>query len=134
MPRRHTRLTGGRGAGTAGSAASLHALDAFDLIQARDDDLALDLDAELAVVEDLTDHALTQACDMHRVPRQEGHGRGGPTALREDLRRDLAVHVGQPEVPALEPVGQPRVIDAEQVQDRRLQVVDGDRIRRRRCS
>ena len=58
----------------------------------------------------------------------------GKGVLRQDLRHDVAVHVGQPEVAALEPVRQPRVIDAEQVQDRRLQVVDGDRVRRRRCS
>ena len=37
-------------------------------------------------------------------------------------------HVGQPEMPALELVGQPRVIDAQAVQDGRVQVVHVDRI------
>ncbi len=36
--------------------------------------------------------------------------------------------VGQAEVAALEPVGQLRVVDAEQVQDRGLEVVDVDRV------
>ena len=42
------------------------------------------------------------------------------------------MHVGQAEVAALELVGQPLVVDAEQVQDRRLEVVDVDRVFRRR--
>ena len=46
--------------------------------------------------------------------------------LRQQLRHDLAVHVGQAEVAALEAVGQLRVVEAEQVQDRRVQVVDVD--------
>ena len=40
----------------------------------------------------------------------------------------FAAHVGQPEVAALEAVGQPRVVDAQQVQDRGVQVVDVDRV------
>ena len=36
------------------------------------------------------------------------------------------MHVGQAEVAALESVRQPLVVDAEQVQDRRLEVVDVD--------
>src|SRR5581483_12272544 len=36
----------------------------------------------------------------------------------------LPVHVGQPHVPAAEPEGQPLVVDAEQVQHGRVQVVD----------
>ena len=36
------------------------------------------------------------------------------------------MHVGQPEVAALEAVGQPLVVEAEQVQDRGVQVVDVD--------
>ena len=43
-------------------------------------------------------------------------------------RTTLPVHVGQAEVAALVAVGQPLVIEAEQVQDRRLQVVDVDRV------
>ena len=38
----------------------------------------------------------------------------------------LPVHVGQAEVAALEAVGQPLVVDAEQVQHRGVQVVDVD--------
>ena len=38
----------------------------------------------------------------------------------------LAGDVGQAEVAALEAVGQPLVVDAEQVQDRGVQVVDVD--------
>ena len=36
------------------------------------------------------------------------------------------MHVGQPEVAALEPERQPLVVDAQQVQQRRVQVVDLD--------
>ena len=42
------------------------------------------------------------------------------------------MHIGQPEVAALEAVGQLRVIEAEQVQNRRVQVVDVDRVLGRR--
>ena len=38
------------------------------------------------------------------------------------------MHIGQAEASALELVRQPRVIDAEAVQDRRVQIVDVDRI------
>ena len=47
---------------------------------------------------------------------------------REHLLHDLAVHVGEPEVAALEAVGQLLVIDPHQVQDGGLQVVDRHRI------
>ena len=40
----------------------------------------------------------------------------------------MAVHVGQAEVAALESEGEPFVVDAEQVQDRGLEVVDVDRV------
>lgn len=36
------------------------------------------------------------------------------------------MHVGEPEIPALEAIGQFRVIEAEKVQDRRLEIVDVD--------
>ena len=49
-------------------------------------------------------------------------------ALRQNLSHDPPVHVGQPVVAALELEGQPRVVDAEQVQDRGVQVVDVDRV------
>jgi predicted PilT family ATPase len=39
-----------------------------------------------------------------------------------------AVHVGEAEVSPLELVGQPGMIDAQQVQDRRVQDVDFDRV------
>ena len=38
------------------------------------------------------------------------------------------MHVRQPEVAALELVDQPGVVDPQQVQDRRVQVVDLDRV------
>lgn len=38
------------------------------------------------------------------------------------------MHVGEPEIPPLEPVREPPVVDAQTVQDRRLQIVDVDRI------
>src|SRR5687768_14468691 len=44
--------------------------------------------------------------------------------LREDLLDDLAVHVGQPEVAALELDRQPPVIDAKQVEHGCVQVED----------
>ena len=37
---------------------------------------------------------------------------------------DIPVHVGQPEVAALEAIGQPRVVKAHEVQDRGLEIVD----------
>ena len=46
--------------------------------------------------------------------------------LREDLLHHLAMHVGQAEVAALVAIGQPRVVDAQQVQDRGVQVMDVD--------
>ena len=45
-------------------------------------------------------------------------------ASRQQLRHHLAMHVGQPEIAALETVGQLGVIEAEQVQQRGVQVVD----------
>ena len=40
------------------------------------------------------------------------------------------MHIRQPEIAALEPVGQLRVIEAEQVQQRGVQIVDVDRVAR----
>ena len=42
------------------------------------------------------------------------------------------MHIGQPEAPSLILVRQPFVIQSEQMQDRRLQIVDVDRSRRER--
>ena len=51
-----------------------------------------------------------------------------PRGLRRPLCQnsldDVSSHIGQPEIPALEPVRQPQVVDAEKVQDRRVEVVD----------
>ena len=44
----------------------------------------------------------------------------------QDPGDDLAVHVGQPHVAAAEAVGQPLVVDAQQMQHRGVQVVDLD--------
>ncbi len=46
----------------------------------------------------------------------------------DQLRDDLAGDVGQAEVAPLEAVGEPRVVDAEQVEDRGVEVVDVDRV------
>ena len=40
----------------------------------------------------------------------------------------VAVHVSQPEIAALVSIGQSRVIETEQLQNRRLQIVNLDRI------
>ena len=44
--------------------------------------------------------------------------------LREELRHDVSVHVREAEVAALELVDEALVVDAQHVEDRRLQVVD----------
>ena len=44
----------------------------------------------------------------------------------DNILDDLAIHVRQPEIAAGVAVGQPGVIQAQQVQDRRVQVVDVD--------
>src|SRR4029079_19494577 len=48
---------------------------------------------------------------------------------RQELLHDLSVHVRQAEVATLELVDQTLVVDAQHVQDRRLQVVHGHRVR-----
>ena len=40
----------------------------------------------------------------------------------------VAVHVGQAEIPPLEAVGQPLVVDAQAVQDRGVEIVDVHRV------
>ena len=52
----------------------------------------------------------------------------GPERLDEDVVDDLSVNVRQAEVTALETMGQPGVIDAEQVENRSVQVVNVDDI------
>ena len=49
-------------------------------------------------------------------------------ASGEEPLDDPAADVGQAEVAALEAVGQPQVVEAEQVEDRRLDVVDVDAV------
>jgi hypothetical protein len=46
----------------------------------------------------------------------------------EDLAHDLAVEVGEPEVALGVAVGQPGVVEAEEVEDRGVQVGDVDRL------
>src|SRR5262249_62156262 len=48
--------------------------------------------------------------------------------LRDDLRNQLTVHIGQPYTAPVESIGELRVIDAEQVQDRCVQIVVVDRL------
>ena len=48
--------------------------------------------------------------------------------LRQDLADNFTFHISKTEIPALEAVGKFLVIEAQQVKDRRLQVVDVDRI------
>ena len=45
--------------------------------------------------------------------------------LRDDVVHDLAGDVGQPEVATAVLVGQPLVVDPHEVEDRRVQVMDG---------
>ena len=50
--------------------------------------------------------------------------------LCQQLRHHIPMHVGQTEIAALEAVGQLGVVEAEQVQDRGVEVVDVDFVRR----
>jgi hypothetical protein len=47
---------------------------------------------------------------------------------RQDRLDDLSVHVRQPEVAPLELGDEPRVVDSHQVKDRRIEVVDFNRV------
>ena len=69
------------------------------------------------------DHSKTMA----EYQRRKSH-------LRENRANHVSVDIGQPEMAALELVGQLGVIDAEAVQDGGVEVVDVDGILRRRCS
>ena len=51
---------------------------------------------------------------------------GAPDGMK--TRRHLPRDIGEPEVPPLETVDQPFVIQPEQVQDRGVQIVDVDRV------
>ena len=50
---------------------------------------------------------------------------------RQHLGDHVSPHVREPEIASLEPEGQPEVIQAQQVKDRRLDVVDVDAVRDR---
>ena len=47
-------------------------------------------------------------------------------ASRENFPHDATVDVGQPEIAALEAVGEPFVVDPQAVQDGGIQIVDVD--------
>lgn len=51
-------------------------------------------------------------------------GRNPNPESDQDLVDNATMHVGQPKVPTGVTVGQPRMVDAHQVQDRRVQVMD----------
>src|SRR5207244_4144425 len=51
--------------------------------------------------------------------------------LRQDVRYHLTGDVGQTEVTTIEAIGEPLVIEAEQMQQRGMQVVDVDFVRHR---
>ena len=54
--------------------------------------------------------------------------RGAPMASGDGLRQHVAVDVGQAEIAAGVAIGQLLVVEAEQVQDRGVQVVDAGRV------
>ena len=58
----------------------------------------------------------------------EGKRAGGDGASREDVFHHAPMHVGEPELAALETVGEARVVGAEAVEDGRLQVVNMHRL------
>ena len=76
------------------------------------------------------DSAVTIPGHLKNHPRPKGPDDGwrawGPPAARSrnDLAHNLTIHVGQAEVPTTKPVRQPGVIQPQQMQDRRMQVVD----------
>src|SRR5439155_23958086 len=64
------------------------------------------------------------SCSLHPKAGRERDTSTGPAELRQQLRHQFAVHVRQPEVAALEAEREPFVIEAEQVQNGRLEIVD----------
>src|SRR5688572_26902251 len=50
----------------------------------------------------------------------------GSFGLRQQLLCNFSVHVGEPEVPPLKAVGQLRMIEAKEMKDRCVQVMDVD--------
>ena len=60
--------------------------------------------------------------------RQEALAAPETSAVVENLVDNPTVHIGQSEVPSGMPPGQPFVIESHQMEDRRMQVVDVDRV------
>src|SRR4030095_15221610 len=57
-------------------------------------------------------------------PESTDAGSAATTALRNDFSHHAAVHIGQAEIAAAVAVGEPFVVEAHEVQDGRVQVVD----------
>ena len=51
-----------------------------------------------------------------------------PSSLRQNTPHDTAVDIGQPEVAAGIPIGEPLVIEAHEVQNRLVKVVNMNRV------
>src|SRR5437868_6597137 len=47
---------------------------------------------------------------------------------RKNLPNNLAMHIRQPEIPSVVAVGQPRVVQPQEMKNRGVQVVDGDAV------
>src|SRR4051794_13860709 len=62
----------------------------------------------------------------HRV--QAGRQPKAANELSDDVVHDAAMHIGQPEVAAAVVIGQSLVIDAEQMEDRGVQIMNVDAI------
>src|SRR6187401_3188153 len=58
--------------------------------------------------------------------REDARRRACAHGSRDDVLHDAAAHVGEAEVAAAVAVGQALVVDAHEVQNRRVQVVDVD--------
>ena len=65
---------------------------------------------------------------MHVPDIRDRRGLTLAWSSRQDVADDLALHVGQAEVAAGVAVGQPRVVQAQQVEDRGVEVVDVDAV------
>lgn len=53
-----------------------------------------------------------------------------PSRLRADIFHHIAIHIRQSEIPPCVPIRQLFVVESEQVQNRCVQVVDGDSVSR----
>lgn len=59
-----------------------------------------------------------------QIPKPTRRPRSRVAELRQELMRDFPSDIGQPEITSLEPEGQLGVVDAKQVEDGRLQVMN----------